>query len=202
MIPDELKRIKPMSGKERLGAHRDSDYLGAEDIEPGTEPIVTISALYHGKVTLQRGKEDKDVIAFAEETVPGITLVRPLICNSTNRKTLRKLYKAVSADALVGKRIQLYVDSNVRDPSTGERTDGIRIRPRVPAPARTEPIICEDCGNPIAPFGRFSADDVAKMAQQKHGAKLCAACGKKRSDALEAAQTSPEETEQTEQEES
>lgn len=175
-----------MSGKERLGAHRESDYLGAEDIEPGTEPIVTISALYHGKVTLQRGKEDKDVIAFAEETVPGITLVRPLICNSTNRKTLRKLYKAVSADALVGKRIQLYVDNNVRDPSTGEKTDGIRIRSRIPAAPRTEPIICEDCGKPIEPVGRFSADDVARMAKEKYGAAICSKCGQKRNASAEA----------------
>lgn len=193
MIPDELKRLKPMTGKERLGAFRDSDYLGAEDIEPGTEPIVTISALYHGKVTLQRGKEDKDVIAFKEESVPGINVVRPLICNSTNRKTLRKLYKTVTADTLVGKQIQLFVDHNVRDPSTGEKTDGVRIKPRIPQPPRTEPIICEDCGNPITGFGKFSADDIAKMAQQKHGAKLCVACGKKRSDALEAAQNAEQE---------
>ena len=30
MIPDELKRMKPMTGKERLGANRDSEYLGAD----------------------------------------------------------------------------------------------------------------------------------------------------------------------------
>ena len=117
MIPDELRRMTPMKGKERLGANRDSEYMGAEDIEPGTEPVLTIKALYNGMITLARGKERHDVIAFSEESVPGsINQVRPLVVNSTNRKTLRKLYKATSAQALVGKKVKLYLEHNVRDP--------------------------------------------------------------------------------------
>ena len=84
MIPDELKRMKPLSGKDRLGANRDSEYLGAEDIDPGTEPVLTIDAIYNGMVTLQRGKENKDVITFKEQSVPGIKNVRPLIVNATS----------------------------------------------------------------------------------------------------------------------
>lgn len=179
MIPDELKRMKPMTGSERLGANRDSEYLGAEDIEPGTEPVVTIQALYNGLITLQRGRENKDVIVFAEESVPGIRNVRPLVCNATNRKTLKKLYKAVTADALVGKKIQLFIDSKVRDPQTGELTDGIRIRPRIPAEKKAEAIICEQCGKPIKAIGQFSAEQIAGINQKRYGKKLCGECSKK-----------------------
>jgi len=42
MIPEEIRRMKPLTGSERLGANRDSEYLGAEDIDPGTEPVLTI----------------------------------------------------------------------------------------------------------------------------------------------------------------
>ena len=185
MIPDELKRMKPLTGKERLGANRDSEYLGAEDLDPAIEPVLTIAAIYNGTVTLQRGKENKDVIAFKEDSVPGIKNVRPLICNATNRKTLRKLYKAVTAETLVGKKIQLYLDHNVRDPSTGDKVDGIRIRPRVPATASTEPIICEGCGKVISGSGRFSAEDIARMAETKFHKKLCVECGKKAGEAAE-----------------
>ena len=45
MIPKEMQNMKAMSGKERLGAFRDSEYLGAEDIEPNTEPVLTIKNL-------------------------------------------------------------------------------------------------------------------------------------------------------------
>ena len=104
MLPNELKNLTPMKGKERLGANRESEYLGAEDIEPGTEPVLTIAALYNGMITLARGKERHDVIAFVEEKIPGmINQVRPLVVNATNRKTLRKIYKAVTAETLVGK---------------------------------------------------------------------------------------------------
>ena len=179
MIPDELKRAKPLTGKERLGAMRDSEYMGAEDIDPGSEPILTIDHIYYATVTLQRGKENKDVITFKEESVPGIKCVRPLIVNSTNRKMLRKLYKAVSAETLEGKRIQLYLDPKVRDPSTGDLVDGIRIRPKVPAARSSEPIICEMCGKPITSFGQYSAEQMAQIAQDRFGKKVCADCGQK-----------------------
>ena len=192
MIPDEIRRMKPLTGNERLGANRDSEYLGAEDIDPGAEPILTIAALYNGNVTLQRGKENKDVITFREESVPGIKNVRPLIVNATNRKTLRKLYKAVTADVLVGKTIQLYIDHNVRDPSTGDKIDGIRIRPKVPVAKKAEPIICENCGKEITAIGAYSAEDIARINKDRYGKKLCGQCSKE----LQAQQNNTEEKDQ------
>lgn len=188
-IPDELKRLKPMTGSERLGAMRDSEYLGAEDLDPDSSPVVTIAALYNGSVTLQRGKENKDVIVFQEDSVPGIKKVRPLIVNATNRKTLRKLYKAVTADALVGKRIELYLDHNVRDPSTGDKIDGIRIKARIPADTKAAPIICEQCGKPIKAIGQFSAEQIASINQKRYGKKLCGECSKKLGEQAEAPKT-------------
>ena len=196
MIPKELQNARPMTGKERLGANRDSEYLGAEDIEPGTEPILTIKALYNAKITLARGKEQHDVIVFAEERVPGsINTVRPLVVNATNRKTLRKIYKAVTADSLVGKKIQLFIEHDVRDPSTGDKVDGIRIRNRVPV-VRTEPIKCEECGKAIEPFGRYGAEEIAQIAKSRVGKCLCVECSKKMSEAQEAEQKEKEQKEE------
>lgn len=197
-IPDELKRLKPMTGSERLGAMRDSEYLGAEDLDPDSNPVLTIAALYNGSVTLQRGKENKDVIVFQEDSVPGIKKVRPLIVNATNRKTLRKLYKAVTADALVGKRIELYLDHNVRDPSTGDKIDGIRIKARIPADAKAAPIICEMCGKPIKAIGQFPAEQIASINQKRYGKKLCGECSKKLGEQDNAAPASQEEPKQEE----
>lgn len=201
MITKELMSMKPMTGKERLGMYRDSDYLGAEDIEPGTEPVLTIKALYNGMITLARGKERHDVIAFVEESVPGsINQVRPLVVNSTNRKTLRKLYRGTSAEALVGKKIQLFLEPNVRDPSTGDKVDGIRIRPKVPsAQAKPAgPIMCADCGQPITEVGNYSAGDIAQINEKRFGRKLCAACSKK---LAEQAKQEPPKQEEAVQEE-
>lgn len=204
MIPEELRRMTPLKGKERLGANRESEYLGAEDIEPNTEPVLTIDRLYNGPITLARGKERHDVITFREERVPGsINQVRPLVLNATNRKTLRKIYKSVTAENLEGKQIQLYLEHNVRDPSTGDKVDGIRIRPRVPETKRADPVKCAECGKVITAVGAYSAEDIARINMGRYGRALCAACSKKLSEPKEEAPkvTEPAETTATAEEE-
>lgn len=181
MITKELQRMKPLKGTEKL--ERDSEYMGADDIDAGTEPVITIKNLYRGQVTLSRGKELKNVLSFEEETVPGITEVRPLIVNSTNRQTLKKLYGQVTADALEGKKIQLYIEHGVRNPSNGELTDGIRIRDKKPSAAGAKPkaaVKCADCGKEIAGSGQFTAEQIAAGSKQKYGKALCMECAQKR----------------------
>lgn len=173
IMGDNLKQLK---GKERLGQNRDNIYLGAEDIDPGTEPILTIEGIYNGEVTLENGKAIKDVMRFVEETTNGIKKVRPLIVNATNRKTLKKLFGSVTADTLHGKKIQLYIDPRVRDPQTGGMRDGIRIRPKEPKVAS---IKCDDCGKNITPAYGMTAEQLAAYTAKNYGGKkLCAECAK------------------------
>ena len=187
MITKELQNMKPLKGDERL--ERDSEYLGADDIYPNTEPVLTIKNIYRGKVTLSRGKEVKNVLTFAEESVPGmIPEVRPMIVNSTNRQTLKKLYGQVTASALEGKKIQLYIEHNVRNPSNGEMTDGIRIRDKKPA-AGGKPAAapkCAECGKDIIGVSGFSAEQIVAASKKKYGKALCVDCGQKAKAALEA----------------
>lgn len=187
MITRELQNMRPLKGDERL--ERDSEYMGADDIVPNTEPVLTIRNIYRGKVTLSRGKEVKNVLTFVEESVPGmIPEVRPMIVNSTNRQTLKKLYGQVTASALEGKKIQLYIEHNVRNPSNGEMTDGIRIRDKKPASggkAAAAPK-CSECGKEIAGASGFSAEQIVAASKKKYGKALCVECGQKAKAALEA----------------
>lgn len=185
MMPKD--KLRQLTGDERLGQMRESEYLGAEDIDDGVEPVLTISGLWNGMVTLQRGKENKDVLSFAEERVPGIMQVRPMIVNSTNRKVLRKLFGDAKASTLVGRQIQLYIDHKVRDPQDGGLTDGIRIRSFKPRVQQRPPVPpCMDCGNPIQPAMGKPADWLAAYTTKNYGVPLCAACAQKRKDATAA----------------
>ena len=189
MMPKD--KLRQLTGDERLGQMRESEYLGAEDIDDGVEPVLTISGLWNGMVTLQRGKENKDVLTFAEERVLGIMQVRPMIVNSTNRKVLRKLYGDAKASTLTGKQIQLYIDHKVRDPQDGGFTDGIRIRSFKPRVQQRQPVPpCTDCGNPIQPAMGKPADWLAAYTTKNYGVPLCAECAQKRK---EAAAAEPEE---------
>lgn len=185
-------KLQQLTDNERLGQNRESEYLGAEDIDPGAEPILTIDGLWNGMVTLQRGKENKDVLSFAERSVPGIGNVRPLIINATNRKTLRKLFGNVQANTLVGKRIQLYVDPKVRDPQDGGFTDGIRIKFKKIAAAPPAVPPCTDCGGEIKPSAGKDAAWLLNYTAKKYGRPLCADCAAKLKAAMEA-QEQPQE---------
>lgn len=193
MIPKELMNMKPLRGDEKL--ERDSEYMGADDIDKGAEPVLTIKNAYRGKVTLQRGKEVKNVLTFVEESVPGIKEVRPLIVNSGNRQVLKKLFGAVTADALEGKKIQLWIEHGVRNPAKNELTDGIRIRDKVPSGAGSKyvPPKCEGCGKDITGLDSFTPEQIAATNKQRYGKCLCIECGKKRKAELEAEKASQEQ---------
>ena len=198
MITKDLEHLKPLRGDEPLP--RDSEYLGADDLDSKVEPVLTIKNLYRGKVTLSRGKEVKNVLTFVEEHVPGIAgEVRPMIVNSTNRQTLKKLYGQVTANALEGKRIQLYIEHGVRNPSNGELTDGIRIRDKKPSGEGAKPKVavkCADCGKEIAGSGNFTAEQIAAGSKQKYGKALCMECAQKAKAAMEVAEAEAKKQEE------
>ena len=202
MITKELQNMKPLRGEEFF--IRDSEYLGADDIDQKIEPVLTIKNLYRGKVTLSRGKEVKNVLTFVEESVPGIAEVRPLIVNSTNRQTLKKLFGQVTANALEGKQVQLYIEHGVRNPSNGELTDGIRIRDKKPSATGSKPktaLKCADCGKEITGSGNFSAEQIAAGSKQKYGKCLCMECAQKKKAEAEAEEKAAAEAAQNVQEE-
>lgn len=188
MITKDLEHMKPMSGDEVLP--RDSDYLGATDLDPKIEPVLTIKNLYFGKVTLSRGKETKGVLTFVEEKAAGIIgEVRPMILNAGNRQMLKKLYKQVSHNAVAGKKIQLYLEHGVRNPSNGELVDGIRIRDFIPKDGAKAPAApkCENCKKEITGIAGYTAEQIAATNKQRYGKCLCVECGKKRKEELDAA---------------
>lgn len=191
MGKNNQSKIRILSGEERLGAAaRSSAFLAVEDFASGAEPILTIKEVGYGECVLDQGRrEEHDVIFFMEASVPGLPVVRPMLVNSTNRKTLMAVYGDLSAEVLMGKRIRLYVDPRVRAVGGGT-TAGIRIRKLVPPepaqPIQTSrnnpvpPVICSDCGAPITAAGDVPAEQVLSNGRQWFGQDLCAECQNKR----------------------
>lgn len=192
MIPKELQGATPLTGNQRL--ERESEYLGAVDFVKGASATVTIKNAYHTQVTLARGKEYKNLLTFEEERVDGIIgVVRPLILNETNRKMLISMFGDVTANILSGKKIQLYIQGGIRNPSKSELGDGIRIRK-----AEYRAPVCEACGKEIAGLTGFTPEQIATTNKKRYGKALCVECGQKRKAEIEAekaaqtAQVAPE----------
>lgn len=184
-------KIRILSGEERLGAAaRSSAFLAVEDFTANAEPILTIKEIGFGECVLEQGRrEEHDVIFFCETSVPGLPQVRPMLVNSTNRKTLMSIYGDLSAATLEGKRVRLYIDPRVKAVGGGT-TAGVRIRKLVPPepvqpvqPVRSNPVppvICTDCGAPIIGAGDVPAEQVLANGRQWFGMDLCAACQTRR----------------------
>lgn len=173
------KGLERITGDVSIKRYFDTDYIGAYSLDDRAEPILTIDSLWYGDLTLGGGrKEAHVVIEFREKKVPGVDEVKPLILNATNRKTLKKLFGDDSAKVLEGKRIQLYIDPKVRDPQDGGFTEGLRIRPFMPALPKNEPISCARCKKAVSGYGKMDARQMAEYTRQSYGEVLCADCAK------------------------
>ena len=105
----------------------------------------------------------------------------------------------MTANALKGKKIQLYIEHGVRNPSNGELTDGIRIRDKKPSGEGAKPKVavkCADCGKEIAGSGNFTAEQIAAGSKQKYGKALCMECAQKAKAAMEAAEAEAKKQEE------
>ena len=76
------------------------DYLGAYSLDPGKDMILTIKGVRNEIVTGPDGKKEECmVMSFIEN-------VKPMIVNSTNAKTIQKLYKTPYIEEWQGRKIQ------------------------------------------------------------------------------------------------
>ena len=144
------------------------DYLGAYALEPGQDLIVTIKSVANEVVTGTDGKKETcSVMHFTEN-------VKPLVLNATNSKTITKLLKTPYIEQWSGRKIQLYVETGIK--AFGDIVDAIRVRPFLPVEQKLE---CADCGKKIEPFGKMSAEVVAKHTLKTYGKMLCSECATK-----------------------
>lgn len=147
------------------------DFLGAYALEPGKDMVLTIASVKEESFTGQDGKKDTGIICRFVENV------KPMILNSTNSKTISKIYNTPYVEDWVGKKIQIH---SAMIKAFGDVVEGLRIRPFVP---QVEKPICEDCGNEVTGYGTYTAQQIAQRNSQKYGATLCVECAAKRKNA-------------------
>lgn len=144
------------------------DYLGAYAFGQGEDMIVTVRGFERRMVTgADAHREEKTVLLFDEN-------VKPLVLNVTNAKRISKMFRTSYIEQWIGRRIQLYVDPNVK--AFGEICEGVRVRPD---PPREEALICFDCKRPIEAYGRTSPRALALHTQKNYGRMLCAECAER-----------------------
>lgn len=104
------------------------DYLGAYAIDQGQEPILTIKEVKNEMVTGADGKKEECIVCHFTNAN-----VKPMILNSTNCKTIAKVYKSPYIEDWAGKPIQLFV---AQIKAFGDDVEALRIRPTAPKQAK------------------------------------------------------------------
>ena len=159
------------------------DYLGAYALDDGKDVILTISYVREEKVTGSDGKKDDCVVCHFSERV------KPMILNSTNMKTITKLFGTPYIEDWSGRRIQIGIE---KVKAFGDVVDALRVRKFIPAENVPK---CESCGGEIQPRGNNSAEQIAAYTKRKYGQALCSTCATRMATELRAAvQEAPNET--------
>lgn len=138
-----------MHWKKRLD---NSKYIGAYSLSPGEDRVVTIKSIAVEEVLQAGGKKDQCTVL----TLAGGE--KPMIINSTNSKTLAKLYGS-DDDKWIGKSFTLYASTTS---VAGEQMECLRIRPVVPGPKKKQTITDEKLAKALASVesGTYSLEKI------------------------------------------
>lgn len=142
---------------------KNNNYIGAYFLEPDKDIILTIKDVRKETIIGTDGKKEEGTVVIFYENV------KPLILNSTNAKTISKLYDTAYVENWQGKKIQLY---SARIKAFGEFLEALRIRPY-------KPLICQNCKQQIEKFENTSAENLAIYTTSKYGKPLCSDCATK-----------------------
>lgn len=102
------------------------DYLGAYELLDGSptgkELTVTIDSVKREQITGADGKKEECTVCYLKGQ-------KPMILNSTNQKTMTKIFKSPYIEDWSGKRMTLYV---AKVKAFGDTVDALRVRDKVP----------------------------------------------------------------------
>lgn len=143
------------------------NYLGAYSIEDGKDLILTIDRVINEMVTGTDGKKEECVVAYFRENV------KPMILNTTNMKTITKVYGTPFIEDWHNKKIRVGIE---KVKAFGEVVEALRVRKEKP---QDEKYICETCGAEIQGYGSKPAAVMATYTKQKYGKALCSQCATK-----------------------
>lgn len=140
------------------------DYLGAYSLEetPNKSVALTMREIKVELVTSDGGKKENCIVCKFDETVSGKVVVRPMVLNKTNCKTIESIY-GPNIEDWVGKPIIIY---------STETKFGRDIVPCLRV--KKEELKCSQCGKKIdaktynASIGKYGAALCSKECLDKH----------------------------------
>lgn len=142
-----------------------SNYFGSHLMPGNSDVVLTIKKVQPEDLMSTDGSKKHSLVCYWEENQ------LPMVLNKTNCRVIAKMYHENDYTRWTGKRLQIYVDHNVK--AFGDTVDGLRIRPKVPEEVK---IACSECGQYLTPGFGMTPSQLAAYTKQKYKRCLCAEC--------------------------
>ena len=142
----------------------DKSFLGSWDVPDGADLVLTIDHVSKDEVQNEKGRERKMTLHFKEKDF------KPMICNTTNAKSISKAHNSTHVEDWENKKISIY---KATISAFGSVTECLRVRDYAP---KQDEFFCEECGEVITDHDRFKAKAIANNALTKFGRYLCFDC--------------------------
>lgn len=131
----------------------DARFIGAWDLPPNRDVVVTIASVAPETVRNAANKEaKKPVLTFVART-------KGLLLNKTNAKTVAAMY-GTDTVKWVGRQVALYATTTMMGP---DRVDCVRIRPTIPKPGTKN---SPDAGPTPEEIAAIKAAEMAEAARE------------------------------------
>lgn len=131
----------------------DARFLGAWDLPPNRDVVVTIASVAPETVRNAANKEaKKPVLTFVART-------KGLLLNKTNAKTVATMYGTDTA-RWIGRQVALYATTTMM---ASEKVECIRIRPAIPKPGTKN---APDTGPTPEEIAAIKAAEMAEAARE------------------------------------
>ena len=148
----------------------DPTYIGEADFEPEEEKVLTIASVNPKEtVVTQEGKTQKAVVHWVEKE-------KAMILNVAKSKAIAKVCGSPYFEDWTGKKVQLYIDNKVK--AFGEIVSAVRVRSFAPRVKSAEPLICEECGQPVTDCFGLTAEQFVANTKKRWQRVLCGECAK------------------------
>lgn len=133
------------------------DYLGAYSLEGVNEITLTIKEIKKERVTANGGNSEDCIVTYFNETAVGSVVVKPMVMNKTNCKTIEKIYNTGEIENWIGKPITIFATTTkfARDV-----VPCLRVKAEIPQ------LKCSECGKDIDV-------SVFNLSKAKYGVALC-----------------------------
>lgn len=142
------------------------DYLGAYALQPGKDLVAQIKSV--GQEEVYNPTNNKKEVCTVAHFTDGE--IKPMILNTTNCKTISKIYGTPYIEDWAGKSIAIYI---AKVKAFGDVVEALRIRGKIPS---VEKKFCKDCKKEIEGASGKTPDEIADIAMRNCGRELCVSC--------------------------